>query len=253
MSYTTFAFLGSITGATANSSIALVADNLIRSGTSGGVLPLDLNIYAVSAGSANLTAARLSAPSLNALGGPSHIRPIDQSLTPSADPQVCDLSDRPLKVRMNEELIAQVGGTSGYNESAYCVIHAGTSIDPLPSGGNPIMLRGTASTTTSNGSYTQLGTITWENSLPQGVYAVTFFLVQSTNGLVARLNFANQVFRPGSTCTNAAGDNVAAVFAQRRLGTLGTFPNWNFPSIELLSIGSNDTSQTIFMECVKVQ
>jgi hypothetical protein len=155
-----------------------------------------------------------------------------------------------VSIRAFEELRAEVSQGGAYNETANVVCHLGTSIDPLPSG-TPFLIRGTSSTTLVASAFSDLTTITWEQTVPTGEYAVVRLLVLSTTGIAARLKFDNQRFRPGSVCLNAAGDNEHPLFQHRRLGTLGRFRNTTYPIVSVFAT-SADTSQTVFLEVVKV-
>ena len=102
-----------------------------------------------------------------------------------------------------------------------------------------------------------LAAATWVNSaltfdqvLPVGEYDIVGMRVVGTNLIAARLVFVGMPWRPGVPAVNIDADLDPKWFRYGRMGVLGRFHSTTPPTLDCLGI--TDTSQTVYLDLVKV-
>lgn len=206
---------------------------------------------------ASATRANLSAPTWNALGK-ANIWPVNVSANvPSpGPPRVDERFSYPMPVPINEEVQFQVSNNLGAaTEQAWGLIQVCTTdfSRNLPKGQMPIMVRATA--TYNPGSLVWSGpqSITFEQSLRGGVYAVVGAECQGAALIAFRLIFPRyrlaygvRKLRPGWMCQQAIGD---LIYPQQMTGPMawgewGRFHTFEPVQMEsVMTTGANTTHE----------
>jgi hypothetical protein len=206
-------------------------------------------LYAYYGGAVALR-ARFITPNWRQLSTP-WIRPINLAIVPLDEPNFADYSNNPLVVRGLEEW--QLEGYQGVGGGAAITVGvAGIAegpITPAPMG-DIIAMRGTGTTTVTAGAWSQC-TITWQDTLPNGTYAVVGLEAIGATAIAGRLIFEDQVLRPGCVGNGLTSSNGGALFRQGNLGIWGRFNAYRIPSVEMLC-NAADTAQEIFLHLVRV-
>jgi hypothetical protein len=198
---------------------------------------------------AGATRARLISPTLRQMTTP-WIRPTAVAIVQGVEAHVADYRANPLRIRALEELQLEALQTSG--GAAVVVGLAGiqrSPMMPMPQG-DVYTMRGTAAATLTAGAWT-LGTVTWQDTLPNGLYACVGFQYFGTTGLAARLIFEEQVERPGCIGAGLVTSQQHPMFSKGGLGVWGRFNANRMPNIEFLG-NAADTAQEVYLDFIRI-
>jgi hypothetical protein len=228
--------------------VAALPDQILTIQNSHFLPQQDMPILYAAAASANLARARIITPTYRGVTTP-FIRPVSTAATFGFPQRVVDYTEENLIARRLEEL--QVNGfqTGAGAESVTVVMGLLTQRIAAPMG-PCYTLRGTSTTAATSGSWSDV-TVTWQDILPQGNYAVIGGEVQSTNALCWRLIFENQFFRPGGLSVTALGNGADKLFRMGGLGQWGQFSSNAFPNVQVLA-GGADAAHEIYLDLVKL-
>ena len=202
-------------------------------------------LYAYAGGS-SLSRARILTPSLRQVSSP-WISPIGAASEPGNDPNVADYRSNPLGLRGLEEVETEATDSGGPGD-VYCVQGWGQGMQPAPAG-DVYTMRGTGTTTAVAASWATVS-LTWDNQLPVGRYALVGGSFQSTTGVAWRTIFEDQIPRPGGLAVDAATKRTAAMYRKGGLGIWGTFDSNRMPEFEVLCTAA-DTAQTLLIDFVR--
>lgn len=205
-------------------------------------------IYAAAMGTL-LTRCRISTPTLNVITSP-YIRDVSPALN-VGNPQIfANYSQDPLQVNPLEEVVVFQVDSAATSESNAAILGWLIQQSPQPAG-NVYTIRGTAVGTLVAGAWTNVGTITWQNQLPTGIYAVVGAVFQSATGIAGRLLLENTPYRPGGLAITSITGRTDMLFRMGGLGTWGTFHNYAMPQVEMLG-SAGDTAEEIYLDLVKI-
>lgn len=200
-------------------------------------------------GGAGATRARFITPTFRQLSTP-WIRPINLAIVPLDEANLADYSANPLLIRGLEELQLEAYQTTG--GAAVVVATAGlASVPPGPApSGDMIAMRGTGTTTVTAGAWTNCA-ITWQDTLPNGTYAVVGLECIGVTCVAGRLIFEDQIERPGCLGQSLTSGNGPPLFRYGRLGIWGRFNAYRIPSVEFLC-NAADTAQEVFLHLLRL-
>jgi len=235
-------------GATASDlDLTPVTDNVV-SIVNGHFFPQqDTRLIFASAMTTNFDRIRITQPSLRLITLP-YIRPIIDSLVPASLDRVADYTSNPLRIRGLEELGLEATQSSG-NADIGAVVAIQETYEAPPTG-DIYTLRGTSGTSAVGDTWTTIS-ITWNDQLPDGVYAVVGFNGIGANCLAYRLIFEGQTWRPGCLGYPADSDIPDKIFEWGRLGTWGRFRQTAMPQVQVLSNTTTGTHE-VYLQIVKV-
>lgn len=205
-------------------------------------------IYAAAMGTL-LTRSRISTPTLAVITSP-FIRDISPALNVGNPQILANYSQDPLQVNPLEEVVMFQVDSAVTSESNAGVIGWLIQQSPQPAG-NVYTIRGTAAATLVAGAWTNVGTITWQNQLPTGLYAVVGAVFFSAGCIAGRLILENVPYRPGGLGITSITGRTDPLFRFGNLGTWGQFHNYAMPQVEIAS-GSADTTEEIYLDLVKI-
>lgn len=237
-------------GQTVDTDVTPIQDNVMLIQNSHFVPQMDLKIIWAAAMSATLSRVRFATPKTRQVTNP-WIRPLIQAAIPPTNPNLRIWTDSPFAVRGLEEI--QLLATSGLamgNENFTAIASLGTGIQPAPQG-DYYPLRGTSTTAVTANKWSSI-TVTWQDTLPAGTYAVVGLEHFSAAAQAARLIFQNQQFRPGSISVNSLGNRQNQLLAKRQMGVFGTFVQTAMPIVEVLA-NAADASHEIYMDVIRIQ
>jgi hypothetical protein len=261
MGFTTIAFYESRAGVAALDNVAGLADTHVAvAGDNITVPPRWNQILAAWAGMSNaadvLVAARLSAPSMRdktlldlvnleaiAAGG---------TLEPSSPTPINVYTNKPIQLVSGEFLNAlqESDGTTAANLCTAIVL-LGDGDYSNPYAGMPVQtVRGTGTTTLTANAWSAV-TITLDQQLAAGRYAIIGMRAQSAGAKAARLILQETPARPGVIAYDSNADIEHPMFRNGNLGVFGSFIHSAIPQVEFLSL-SGDTAETIFLDIVKI-
>lgn len=232
----------------ANTDVPAVQDGILTLQNNHILPPQDMPLLYAYAGSATLTRARLTSPSLRQITQP-QIRPINVALLPANNPNVMTFQLDGLKVRALEELAMQATSGVAMNEHFYGVVGLLDRYVPTVAG-DKITLRATATTAAVASAWTQIQ-YTLDDQLPNGTYAMVNSEHISANGIAHRWTFDNQFFRPGMLSFATIGLRTIVENYANAWGEWGRFRNTSQPRLEVLCDAA-DAVHTMFLEVIKV-
>jgi len=217
----------------------------------GHFLPqVDWQIIYAYFGAASPIRARFITPTFRQITNP-FIRPINPAIVPVDEPNMADYSMSPLRIRGLEELQIESIQTSG--GAAVVVVVAGvtrTGFMPAPQG-DYYTMRGTGTTTATAGAWSSVA-VTWADTLPRGLFAVIGLEAFGTTMIAARLQFEDQIDRPGGLCQSLVSGNGPPLMRKGRLGIWGKFDSNRMPNVEVLC-NAADTAQEFYLDIVRLQ
>lgn len=250
----TAAYFQDTGGAVVNSQIAALRDDFltIRNANFFLVSPADL-LFAGVYGTA-LDAARLDSPTIRDVTRP-QLAPLgDAVIPPTTGPRVVDMHGNPLRVPSEEEISLEITDATAVANNVTGIIGLRFQQRAAPSG-SVFTLLATSTTVAVANVWSNIGPLTFENTLRAGEYAVVGMQAFSANMIAARLLFTNvngQLERPG--CIGGAAQDVLThmIFRNGRLGLWGTFDNVILPEVEVLANGA-DAAFRILIDIVKIR
>lgn len=244
----TLAWRKSIADADVATDITPVTDGIMTIQNNHFLPQKNYNMLYAYYGGAGATRARFITPTWRQLSTP-WIRPVNLSIVPLDEPNVADYHGNPLVIRGLEELQLEGQQTSG--GAAVVVGVAGLSEGPLTPApqGDIVAMRGTGTTTVTAGAWSNCA-ITWQDTLPNGQYAVVGLEANGVTCVAARLIFEDQVMRPGAVGQGLVSGNGAPIFRYGRLGVWGRFNAYRIPSVEYFC-NAADTAQEVYLHLVR--
>jgi len=207
----------------------------------------DMFILAAGVFGLTQTSARLVSPTLRQITTP-FIRPLDNAANPGNLAGYARYNLNPFRIKGLEELSLVMKNTST------AVVKAAAALSKTPmlpaAQGNIFTMQGTGTTTLTALGWTSVA-ITWQDSLPAGVYQCVGLAALSATCIAARLTFENQWERPG--CFGASGVTVQEprLFQKGELGVFGNFNSYRLPGVEFFAV-SADTAETVYLDFIKV-
>lgn len=230
------------------SDLSPVSDDIISVQNNHFLPSTDLKLFGGYFSAADLSVIQLATPKTRQVVPP-YLIPLQAAALPGDRPNWVDMRDNPFLLRAVEEIqvLATVGGAGA--EPIYGLLFAGYSLDPIPAG-DLYTLHGTATTAGVVGSWVSLS-ITWDQTIPAGRYAMVSSQVRSTNAVAHRWIFKDQVLRPGFLSQNAVGDYIDPYWYRGGFGVMGYFTTTTYPTCQVLC-NAADASHDIIMTFVRV-
>jgi hypothetical protein len=218
------------------------ASSTTLSGTSGFLLPAKRKVIAAWVGSLHLEGSRFKAPSFYQVAPP-HIRPSMRATLPGSDPNMQVLFDEPIQLSENEVLAVEAAHSHSSAETVTALVWLADDLEPAPAG-QSFWIRYTSSGAVTSGLWSRI-TITLDQPLPDGTYAVVGMEHWSQTCIAARLVFPGRESRPGvlglSGTNGARSQRTHAVFYEGGLGLYGKFMSYTLPQVEVLATGTDNS------------
>lgn len=226
-----------------------VQDDII-SISNGHFMPQsDMLLFGFYGGGNILSYVTLNTPTTRQISVPRMV-PVSGTILPPTDPNIIDLRQNPLRLRAIEEIqMLNTLGTNASNLPFVNLLFVGDRLEPVPRG-DVLTLHGTSTTAAVSLAWTSLS-ITFDTTIPAGLYAIVGAQVVSTNALAHRFIFKDQIWRPGFLSVNAATARTAWDYYRGGMGQLGTFTTVTYPTMQVLCNGT-DASHDVTWEIVRI-
>jgi len=258
MSTHVIAYSGSINSASLTN-LPFIQDSVLSpAGTTGLIVPGDFNaLHAVAALGSDLTRAALKAPSLDVKRVNLEVYPHERgadifTLTnPKLMRPIGDMVFDPGEVLTAQAAEDNAGADV---ETVVAWLKKPGALPAIPSG-DVRMVRWAGTTTLVASSWTPV-TLTLDQELPAGEYALVGIFANSATGIACRAIIPGQQNRPGVPVIAAASEAASrfsnAEFLKPFIGyEMGRFSNRQVPQLEFLALAA-DTAQTGLLFIVKV-
>lgn len=215
----------------------------------GHLLPnQELNLIFAAAMATNIQRARISTPKMLVVTTP-YIRGIMAGLVPTSPAQLATYLNSPFTLRATEEI--QVLALQNAAGAQRVTVLMGLQTSPnMPISGDIFTIRGTSTTAAVANTWTPL-TMTWQNTLPNGRYAIVGLQHQSANGQACRLSIESERYRPGCMSQAALSDIAHPYFMKGAMGKWAEFSNYAFPVPEVLA-NAADAAHEVYMDLIRL-
>lgn len=228
-----------------------VSDDVFSIRNNSFQIPFDMNLFGVYSAGLNKTRARIKTASLISRGFP-QIWPFSITVLPPNPIPFMDLRDMPITLRREEDF--RVDGSApvavGNNVSTLAFVSDAPFSGVLPYRDLRI-LRFTANVTAVAQAWSNLGAITFQDTLEGGQYAICGMHVQGANVIAARLQLQNQVWRPGCIGNAAAQSQMIEYPLMGGFGVWGMFNTYSLPQIQSLENAAGASALTGWLLCAK--
>lgn len=211
------------------------------------VVPEGFNFLGAAYGlGVSITRARVVAPSLTAVAYP-EIIPLDLLAEPVSRPEMLDLFDNPIELKVSETLAFEASeGGATTRVHGLLFMTEGT---PEAVQGEEITIKFTNTSTLVADAWTN-GALTPASDLPAGRFDIIGMRAQAAGLIAARVVLRGESsYRPGCIGFDAASDIDHPRFRHGKLGVWGSFLNTTIPTVDFLSV-SADTSQEVWFDCI---
>jgi hypothetical protein len=233
-----------------------VADGQFTTQNNAYIFTEPYDLMAIYASGANMSAAQINDPLLNAYNN-FQIYPINQALAPASNPNVMPLLSSPQRVPMNEQFMAQSHNAAGGAEAhlmLWWIQAAGGgvpdwSVMPGTTTNPRTLAIFTATIVLTVGVWSPLVAITFTNPLRGGAYQINGASLVCANGTAFRWMFpkqplyAGRKLQAGGLCDATYGNNPLR-FGPTWLGGMGRFNYFEPPQIQAL--GNATTGSTTY-------
>ena len=227
-----------------------VQDNVLTLLSNGFVVPDNAELIGAYGGGAagGLTAVQIDNPQLRYIGLPK-LAFLNGTITVPSVPNFNNYSDQPFAIdRINTTAVRTNNADAGaQNQGVGLWFRFGRRSNYV---GPRYTLRGTTSITGVTGSWAS-GSITMDDTLPQGVYEIQGMDVVAANVLFARLIINGPKYRPGVVARESVNNQPVWCYQHGGWGPMGRFASINLPNLEILASGAT-TSQQVFLELVRI-
>lgn len=232
--------------------LTVVTDQALTPAQSQGYqFPKNYKVLTAYVNGVNVLAARINAPSLRNLVLP-EIYPANPAVAVPTRPPVVDYDMGGPIVLANESVVVETssGGAAPGIVSAFLWVTERYTEAPQ----GPVFTAVASSANTLIAGAWTLSTLTFNQTLPAGQYAVVGMEVVCANAAVARLVFpgVNQ-WRPGCVVDTAYGNMIQpGYFRFGRNGLFGTFYNTAQPQVEIFGLTAGAQTATVYLDLIKV-
>ena len=172
------------------------------------------------------------------------------AVEPDSPPKLLDLRRTPLVLGIDELLRCELNNNPAAPQDQWllCWFADGPTTPVEPAG--VFTVRGTGTGTLAVNVWTA-DTITLDENLRPGTYAIVGMRAISAGLVAARIVSRDQVWRPGCLGADVITDVESPIFRYGQMGIWTTFPFTQLPTIEFLSM-SADTAQTVHLDLLRV-
>lgn len=245
------AFAGSIAQNAALANIPTINDSFFTQTSSGMFANTSFKLLQAYLRLDSGSQAQLNSPSLRAIGPP-QLWPWDGAANPPNDPPIIRYRDCGPIVPVQDPLNVQVSRAGAGAADAQALLLVGDGV-PSPDRRSCRTVRATATITAVVNQWTA-GTLTLDQNLPSGRYAIIGAAAFGTGLLAVRFIFSqnSQQERPGVLAQQAAGEYDESDFRYGAFGVFGEFLNISVPTIEVLAYAAN-SAQVVLLDLVPLQ
>lgn len=244
---------GTATSTTTAGDLTAATDPVFTQRNSHITLTDDLKLLAVKMAGGGLTRGTIKMPTWNAQTL-FNIDPLEQSSVTLSPSRVMNLESLRPTLAQDEEIQFQVSGEVNANDTVTVGAWVGTPgwSRNIPKGMGPLSVfcaRVTAAPVLANRAWSALASLTFEQGLRAGIYAIVGSHWTGANVLYHRIQFPRstmyngRALRPGDIVNNAVGDLPWYQYGEMAspFGVWGKFHTFELPQIEFWSQTRSDT------------
>ncbi len=244
MPFSLFAYRGAALTTATETALTAIADPIATIQNSRLLLQRDMDLLYAAGISSTPTRLFLQSPSLRQITA-LNVRPLIDDGARTNGIRVADYIDAPPLLRALEEITVTAEQESGAGADFTALLALGVGRPITPTGGRPFVMRGTSATAVTADVWSGI-TVTWPDTLPNGVYSVTGLTHFSANARAARLIFDEQFDRPGTPSIESLSEISPGELLGERLGEFGRFNSNRMPNVEVLADAA-DSAHEVYL------
>lgn len=242
------AFTSSIAQNAVQATLAAVNDQSYNVQNSAVFMPENRTMLGAFAGGVAISAAWMKSASLFLNGLPS-VTPVHVGAVNGSIGELYWANERGYTLPGLEQISMLVSHSGAGADVLYGALWHANRVTPVPPG-KVRTVHATASCAGALGNWF-ISQLVFDTPLMQGRYAVVGMNVFGANTFAARLQFTNQVDRPGILTTVSASTYWLNFWRNGAMGVLGTFDNYNAPQLECIGSGTIAT-QDVYLDLMQI-
>lgn len=212
------------------------------------LLQHDMALYYATLFGVGVTAGRIQTPLLIQTGS-NQIRPFGILGTAGNNPNTAQYDSNPVKLRATENIDVQTTNGDAAAQIHTAILMLGDGNNSIPRG-QRLKIRATSVGPAVAGAWTRIN-LTYDDNLPNRVFAIIAMEVFSATGLIARLDIPGQAFKPGVPVVNALANRSYWEMYDLQMGELGRFSNQALPALEIFCTAA-DAVFNVWLDIVVV-
>ena len=228
--------------------LAALFDQATNQFNSRYVFQEDRRIVAAAAYGVNISAARITTPTLRLLSFP-EIFPLNTTLAPVGLSEIQQPGSNGPMVLRNDEMAVQTSNADAGIQSNIALIWTDPAPRPAPVGATTTV-KCTGALAAVINAWTA-GPLAFVQQLPAGRYACTGFSCAGAGLIAARLIFPNQPTRPMVQALQAVTNVQINEWRFGAHGLLGEFHTYAPPQLEILASAAN-TAQQVILDLIRL-
>lgn len=198
---------------------------------------------------------RLVAPSLLLLSR-HQVAPLNVAVAAAVAPmsphRLQDLRNNPIILVPSEQLTVEILTNPALPQiQSVLILFADKA--PTPIVGKMFTARASVANALVPGTWSA-NTLTFDDQLPRGRYAIVGFRCESTTVIASRINIPQQAFRPGCMGSLTSSDIADSMFRSGELGSWGEFEDVDNLNVETLAAAADAAAvQEYFVDLIQVR
>lgn len=234
---------------TVDNDVTALNDDILTIFNSHFILPQNMLMLGATGMSATLDRVRLASATLRQIANP-YVRPVIAAATPGNNPNMMLLDHNPPTIPRLEEIQMLATSTVAMGTERFTgLVWVSEGIQQIPTG-NVYPLRYTSTTAAVANAWTSVS-VTFQDTIPSGLYAIIFSEHQSTNAQAHRWIISNQTWRPGLPSFTAWSQRLPYAIAKGQWGQMGIFRSTDPPRLQVLCNGA-DATHTGFLHVIRI-
>lgn len=234
----------SIAASQSNVQIAAVSDSILTILNNDFIVPQAADVLWAIVSGTSLARARLNTPKFRYIGLP-YFAPSNLAATFATYENVYDGRNYPFRVNPVDAIRLEASTDASGTARVYGAMLFSWGVQAV-NPGPMYRLRATGTITGVADAWAN-GSLTFDQPLPAGRYAVCGMDCIGANLLFARLIFPGSAWRPGVFCRNALSNIKHPILEPGSVGVLGEFESITQPNLEIFAAGAN-SAQEVYLD-----
>ena len=195
-----------------------------------------------------LASARIQTPLLLQTAS-NQLRPFTVGTTFGTNPNTANFLDAPVALRGGENIDVQTTNTDAGAQTHTFILQLGDRNYSRPVG-QRLKIRATGGTTLTAGAWNRVN-LTYDDNLPNKLFAIVGMEVFSATGILGRLDIPGQAYKPGMPVVTSLANRMFDTQYDQVFGELGRFRNTSLPALEIFATAA-DTAQQVWLDIVVI-
>ena len=175
--------------------------------------------------------------------------PFGTAATGGSNPNTVDFTGAPVLLRKTESIDVQTTNTDAGAQTHNAILQLWDGVGGNPTG-QRLKILATSVGPAVAGAWTRIN-LTYQDNLPNKVFAIVGIEVFCATGLIGRLDIPGQAYKPGVPVKNAVANRLYWHQYDLQMGELGRFSNQALPALEVFATAA-DALFNVWLDVVVV-